>query len=114
MQGHGKDQSSGWAKAFGTKLSKDPIKAGAVWSTPGPNPSYGHTGIVSHIFKNRDILVIEQNYAGLTGADGHKPNTWSYRYVKKAEYEAEGMTFAAPKEGKAKWDAKSSTKSSRK
>ena len=114
MQGHGKDQSAGWAKAFGTKLSKDPIKAGAVWSTPGPNPNYGHTGIVSHIFKNRDILVIEQNYAGLTGADGHKPNTWSYRYVKKAEYEAEGMTFVAPKEGKAKWDAKSSTKSSKK
>ena len=114
MQGHGKDQSSGWAKAFGTKLSKDPIKAGAIWSTPGPDPRYGHTGIVSHIFKNRDILVIEQNYAGLTGADGHKPNTWSYRYVKKAEYEAEGMTFAAPKEGKAKWDAKSGAKSSKK
>ena len=50
----------------------------------------------------------------MTGADGHKPNTWSYRYVKKAEYEAEGMTFAAPKEGKAKWDAKSGAKSSKK
>ena len=106
MQGNGNTQADGWAKAFGTKVSKDPIKAGAVFSTPGPS-SAGHTGIVSHIFKNRDILIIEQNYSTFSGVYAGKSNTWNYRYIKKSEYEAEGMTFAAPKDGKPKWDAKS-------
>ena len=104
--GNGVDQAREWAKIFGTKVSRDPIKAGAVFSTPGPTAA-GHTGIVSHIFKNRDILVIEQNYAFYSGANAGKFNTWDYRYIKKAEYEAELMTFAAPKDGKAKWDKNS-------
>lgn len=109
VQGNGNQQANAWANIFGTKVSKDPIKAGAIFSTPGPS-SAGHTGIVVHIFKNRDIMIVEQNFDKFSGSDfAGLPNTWNYRYIKKAQYEQEGMTFAAPKDGKPDWDGKGKT-----
>lgn len=106
VSGNGNQQANAWAQIFGTKVSKDPIRAGAIFSTPGPS-QFGHTGIVVHVFKNRDIMVVEQNYADVSGIDRLGiPNTWDYRYIKKEQYEQEGMTFAAPKEGKPNWGGK--------
>ncbi len=52
-------------------------------------------------------MVVEQNYADVSGIDRLGiPNTWDYRYIKKEQYEQEGMTFAAPKEGKPNWGGK--------
>ena len=109
LPGNGESSASSAAAAFGTKVSSDPIKSGAVFTSP-ENKQYGHTGIVSHIFKNRDILVLEQNYDVLSGIYAGKPNTWNWRYVKKSQYESQGWKFAAPKEGKADWSGKKTKK----
>lgn len=109
LAGNGDSSASSAAAAFGTKVSSDPIKSGAVFTSP-ENPQYGHTGIVAHIFKNRDILVLEQNYDVLSGINAGKPNTWDWRYVKKSQYESQHWKFAAPKDGKADWSGKKTKK----
>ena len=109
LPGNGDSSAASAAAAFGTKVSSDPIKSGAVFTSP-ENAQYGHTGIVAHIFKNRDILILEQNYDVLSGINAGKPNTWDWRYVKKSQYESQHWKFAAPKDGKADWSGKKTKK----
>lgn len=96
----GKDSASDWAQALGGKVSSTP-KDGAIASVPGNTPNEapypaGHTFIVSHVFENGDILIIEQNYAGLSGEANGTSCTWSYRLVKKSTYTSNHFTFFTP------------------
>lgn len=95
--GNGQDIAKNWAKAFGGLTSSTP-KAGAVFSeTPSAaGNDVGHTGVVSHLFSNGDILVVEQNYAALSGEnEGFGKYTWSYRYVPTSQYQ-HGWSFYDP------------------
>lgn len=73
-QGNGPEVAGIVAQKTGAKVTKTP-KAGAVFSEAGI-----HTGIVSHVFENGDILVIEQNTPKSGNTIG-KPNTWNYRLI---------------------------------
>lgn len=99
--GDGKDVARNWASTFGGSVTTKP-SAGAIFSqTPesagnAAQGNYGHTGIVSHVFSDGGILVVEQNYSTLSGTfGGFGPWTWSYRYVPAAQY-ATGWTFYSP------------------
>lgn len=100
MHGNGQDIVKSMASALGVKIRKEPI-SGDVFSQVGGK--YGHTGIVSHVFENGDILVVEQNYGGLSGGSrfgaydslGIGDYEWNYRYIKKAQYERD-HEFASP------------------
>lgn len=103
MHGNGKDIVSSMAHALGVKIRKEPI-SGDVFSQDGyPGNPYGHTGVVSHVFENGDILIVEQNYAKLSGASRfgnyesleYGKYEWDYRYIKKDQY-ASGYSFASP------------------
>lgn len=104
--GHGGTTASRWAALFGESISKTPSK-GAVFSNDN-NESYGHTGIVSHVFEDESILIIEQNVPGLSGAANGESYNWSYRYLTKASYSAAGtnMRFFKPRDGKPQFQAK--------
>lgn len=94
--GNGEAVAGNWASKFGGSTTTTPT-AGAIFSqTPASAGNvYGHTGIVSHIFENGDILVVEQNYSNLSGEDGgYGQYTWSYRYVPKSTMS--GWTFFDP------------------
>ena len=100
MHGNGQDIVRSMAHALGVKIRKEPI-SGDVFSQVGGK--YGHTGIVSHVFENGDILVIEQNYGGKSGGSrfgdyeslDKGKYEWSYRYIHKAQYERD-HEFASP------------------
>lgn len=95
--GNGQDIAKNWASRFLDKVSTTPT-AGAVFSqTPASaGNEVGHTGVVSHVFANGDILVVEQNYADLSGENGgFGKYTWSYRYVPTSQY-ASGWSFYDP------------------
>lgn len=99
--GNGIGTASGWASHYGESTSKSP-SAGAVFSLPAPSP-YGHTGIVSHVFSNGDILVVEQNIRGVSGEANGQSYSWSYRVIKKSSYEADGWSFFKPSGASPKW-----------
>lgn len=73
-QGNGPEVASIVAQKTGAKVTKTP-KVGSVFSEASI-----HTGIVSHVFENGDILVIEQNTPKSGNTIG-KPNTWNYRLI---------------------------------
>lgn len=92
--GNGEAIARNWSKAMGETTTRMPT-AGAVFSqTPASaGNAYGHTGLVSHVFSNGDVLVIEQNYSSLSGeGGGFGKYTWSYRYVSVQDYR-NGWTF---------------------
>jgi len=94
-QGNGKDVADIVAGKLGISVSNTP-KTGAIFSTNYSN-GYGHTGIVSHVFENGDVLVVEQNIPNYSGASNGQPNTWDYRLVSKASYSSEfDRGFAYP------------------
>lgn len=113
----GKDSASDWANAVGGKASSTP-KDGAIASVPGYTPlegpySAGHTFIVSHVFENGDILIIEQNYNGMSGESNGTTNTWDYRMIKKNTYVNNHFTFFTPdKKGSSDSGSSSSDNSS--
>lgn len=78
-----------WAKKYsgslGGSLSNTP-QAGAVFQNNNSG-QYGHTGVVEHVFANGDIIVVEQNIRGFSGDNNGTPNTWSWRYILKANYD---------------------------
>lgn len=93
--GNGKDQAASWARIFGNGVKTTP-KKGAIFSTQNGGGSYGHTGIVCHVFENGSILIVEQN-TPLSGADYFgKPNTWNYRIWSPEQQKAEITTYAYP------------------
>lgn len=100
--GNGQDNVSYVEKVYGVKATNKPSK-GAIFSAKGgskmgPDPTAGHTGIVSHVFKNGDVLLLEQNVSPLTGGKrgsgrlGSRPMTWNYRLVSKSD--AATQTYA--------------------
>ena len=100
VQGHGKDQAAAWARIFGNNVKTKP-RSGAIFSYPWGD--YGHTGIVSHVFSDGSILVIEQN-TSLSGADYyHKNDTWNYRIFRANAIKDMNMTFAYPDKDQPKW-----------
>lgn len=70
------------------KPSKGAI-AGVHYGDGGP----GHTYIVSHVFANGDILIVEQNVRGYSGDDNGEKCTWNYRIIKQAKYTAQKTQF---------------------
>jgi hypothetical protein len=94
-QGNGKDVADIVAGKLGISVTNQP-KTGAIFSTNYAN-GYGHTGIVSHVFENGDVLVVEQNITNYSGASNGTPNTWDYRLISKASYGSEfDRGFAYP------------------
>lgn len=96
VSGDGYQVVSNWVAKFGGSSTNKPT-AGAVFSSP-PTPSNraGHTGVVSHVFENGDILIVEQNYSTLSGVSkGFGTYSWNYRYSTKGEYSA-GWSFYDP------------------
>ena len=89
--GDGKDQAEAWAKIFGNSTTTTARK-GAIFSSKG-DITYGHTGIVCHVFEDGTFLVIEQNYSVSGDAIGKK-DTYSYRLVSKEAQERNNFTFA--------------------
>lgn len=107
--GNGKDTAYRWADVYGGEVSKTPV-SGAVFSCLNAG-QYGHTGIVEHVFANGDILVIEQNVPGYSGAGAGQTNSWNWRIITKAEWSREsgtsaswGWVFFKPNETP-KWDS---------
>ena len=103
MHGNGNQIVGSMSSHMGTKVRKEPV-SGDVFSSH-PNDKWGHTGVVSHVFENGDMLVIEQNIKGVSGAWRTQANPgilginefeWSYRYIKKGELSADGYTFTSP------------------
>lgn len=67
---------------FGGSSTNEP-RAGSVFST---SAGENHTGIVSHVFENGDILVVEQNVKGFSGDQVGEQRSWSYRYITASHY----------------------------
>ena len=67
--------------------------AGVHYGDGGP----GHTYIVSHVFANGDILIVEQNVRGYSGDDNGEKCTWNYRIIKQAKYTAQKTQFYTAK-----------------
>lgn len=86
-QGNGKEVAGIVASKLGISVGHEP-KTGAIFSTTYSN-EYGHTGVVSHVFENGDVLIVEQNIPRYSGASNGQPNTWDYRLISKASYGSE-------------------------
>lgn len=94
--GNGGDVAANWAAKFGGSTKSTP-EAGDVFSVKDANhdPVYGHTGVVSHVFDDGKILVIEQNMPGVSGALNHESFSWNYRIIEKQNWE-NNFTFYNP------------------
>lgn len=80
--GNGYQVVDNWVAKFGGSSSNEP-KAGSVFSTAIGEQ---HTGVVSHVFENGDILVVEQNVQGYSGDQIGQQRSWSYRYITVSHY----------------------------
>ena len=85
VMGNGGQVTSFWEKKGIPKVNTP--SAGAVFSVEyGPGLA-GHTGIVSHVFEDGTILIIEQNVAGWSGAENGSPRTWNWRILRPEEWQ---------------------------
>ena len=91
-----------YAEKYGAKTTKTPSK-GAMGSSmsqsAGFDPRWGHVWIVSHVFENGDILVVEQNVARGnigSGAATGTTNSWHYRYITVATQKLMDATYVSP------------------
>ena len=95
LQGDGWHVADNWAATFGGKTTSTPT-SGAVFSTS----TYNHTGVVSHVFDDDSILIIEQNYNSYgnssSGQAGGDYKSWNYRIVSKEAQQAEGYKYYNP------------------
>ena len=87
VQGDGAVVTSIISSKAGTPITHEP-RTGAVFST-SYGDTWGHTGIISHVFENGDVLLIEQNITNYSGMYGGMPNTWDYRLVSKSSFGSE-------------------------
>jgi lysophospholipase L1-like esterase len=87
VQGHGRIVAGIISGKTGAPVTHEP-RTGAVFSTSYSN-EFGHTGVVSHVFENGDVLIVEQNISKYSGASNGTPNTWDYRLISKASYGSE-------------------------
>ena len=86
--GNGGDVAANWAAKFGGSTKSTP-EAGDVFSVKDSNhdPVYGHTGVVSHVFEDGKMLVIEQNMPGVSGYLAGDSFSWNYRIIEKSQWE---------------------------
>lgn len=86
--GNGGDVAANWAAKFGGSTKSTP-EAGDVFSVKDANhdPVYGHTGVVSHVFDDGKMLVIEQNMPGVSGYLAGDSFSWNYRIIEKSQWE---------------------------
>lgn len=97
LRGNGIDVANNWAATYGGEVSKEPT-SGAVWSATSSHGAAGHTGVVSHVFADGSILIIEQNVTGMSGQGNGTTFTWNYRIVTKKGLEADNYVFYDPSE----------------
>ena len=96
QRGNGGEVVDNLAAQFGSKGKSYKPHAGSIFSSEN-GTIYGHVGIVSHVFQNGDILIIEQNYLGMSGASAPgEYSTYDYRYVTKAGMIKDHFRFYDP------------------
>ena len=94
MTGAGSQLVGQMVSALGVKQRSTPISGDVFSYGSSEGASDNHTGVVSHVFENDDILIIEQNIRGLSGASrtgnplttGVNDFEWSYRYIPKSTW----------------------------
>lgn len=94
LMGNGNQVVNNWVATYGGSQSSEPT-SGAVFSTPGPGKA-GHTGVVSHVFDDGSILVVEQNVGNLSGESCGLPFTWDYRIISADAIKSQGYSFYNP------------------
>ena len=91
-EGNGIDVAGLISQKTGAPITHEP-RTGAIFSVDyGEMSGYGragHTGMVSHVFENGDVLIVEQNITGKSGKGMGRANTWDYRLISKASYGSE-------------------------
>lgn len=92
--GDGGVLAENWANHYGQSVSSTP-SSGAIFSDKTTS-SYGHTGIVQHVFANGDILIIEENIRGASGANNGQAYSWSWRVIKQSSYIDKNWVFFKP------------------
>ena len=94
MTGAGSQLVGQMVSALGVKQRSNPISGDVFSYGSSEGASDNHTGVVSHVFENDDILIIEQNIRDLSGASrtgnplttGVNDFEWSYRYIPKSQW----------------------------
>lgn len=108
LRGNGGAVAKNWSATFGGNTTKTPT-SGAVFSTGvGTDASPGHTGVVSHVFADGSMLVVEQNCPGLSGQGNGTTFTWNYRIISKDAISQQQYSFYLP--GDNGWKVVSSAK----
>lgn len=103
-KGDGGVLTGNWAKHYGEKTTTTPA-SGAMFSDTTTSV-YGHTGIVQHVFANGDLLIVEQNVPGLSGAGAGLNYSWSWRLIDKESYVAKKWVFFKPSGYEPQWNGK--------
>lgn len=91
LSGNGNELVDQMCAFMGVESRTEPV-SGDLVSTK----TYNHTQVVSHVFENGDILVVEQNIPGYSGELNGESYTWSYQYITKAKYKSVGSIFTSP------------------
>lgn len=96
VMGNGYEVVDHWkAKDPKGTVSNKPSQ-GAIYSfSPGSANGNNHTGIVSHVFKNGDILAVETGIV-INPSPDHDQGTWSYHIYTKARMEDLKTTYFKP------------------
>lgn len=92
LSGNGYELVGQLCGRMGVTSRTEPVSGDLVSTSAAHN----HTVIVSHVFENGDILVVEQNITGYSGQGNGESYSWSYRYITKSAYQAQQFTFASP------------------
>jgi len=90
MTGNGVEMAGQGASHFGKSTSKTPTSGDVVSMTPN------HVAIVSHVFDNGDILMVEQNVTNYSGQGNGESFSWSYSYITKDNQKANNYVFWNP------------------
>lgn len=85
VMGNGGQVTSFWQQK-GVPKSNTPHTADIFSIEYGPGLA-GHTGMVSHVFEDGTLLIIEQNVAGWSGAENNSPRTWNWRILRPEEWQ---------------------------
>lgn len=96
VMGNGYEVVDNWkAKDPKGTVSSKPSK-GAIFSySPGQAGGNNHTGIVSHVFKNGDILAVETGIMGNPAPD-YDIGTWSYHIYRKSTMDSLNTKYFKP------------------
>ena len=88
MTGNGVEMAKQVASKFGKSTTSTPTSGDIVSLSPN------HVAIVSHVFENGDILLVEQNVPNYSG--NGDSFTWNYSYITKATQKAKNYEFWNP------------------